>query len=259
MSTITIERDNHVLLIGVNRPEQYNLWNLDVIQDVSRAYRQLADDDDLRCGVVFGHGPRFTAGLDLASVAPLVATGDVSAIIPDDGCDPWDVFAEPCPKPVVVAVHGTCNTLGIELLLASQAGVAAADAKFAQLEVSRGIFPLGGATFRLPMRLGQTGMRYLLTAERFTADDALRLGLVTEVTENGKHLDRALEIAQAISNNAPLAVQASLASSRAAERAARDAAIQTLFDWNPRVAGSADAAEGIQSMLENRPPKFSGT
>ena len=64
------------------------------------------------------------------------------------------------PKPIVVAAHGTCNTLGIELLLASQVAIAADDARFAQLEVARGIFPLGGATFRLPARMRPAGMRY---------------------------------------------------------------------------------------------------
>jgi enoyl-CoA hydratase len=59
-----------------------------------------------------------------------------------DGLDPWNFFGEPCPKPIVVAVHGTCNTLGIELALASQLAVAAEGTRFAQLEVARGIFPL---------------------------------------------------------------------------------------------------------------------
>jgi enoyl-CoA hydratase/carnithine racemase len=95
MDSVTIEEDGPLLLIGVNRPEAHNLWNLEVIQAVSRACRRLADSDHLRVGVIFGHGRLFTAGLDLASVAPLVATGDPSAIFPADGLDPWDFFGEP--------------------------------------------------------------------------------------------------------------------------------------------------------------------
>jgi enoyl-CoA hydratase len=258
MDAVTVEEDGPLLLIGVNRPEAHNLWNLEVIQAVSRACRHLGDSDHLRVGVIFGHGRLFTAGLDLASVAPLVATGDPSAIFPPDGLDPWDFFGEPCPKPMVVAVHGVCNTLGIELALASQVTVAADGTRFAQLEVARGIFPLGGATFRLPGRLGAVGMRYLLTAERFDAATALRAGLVNEVVPEGQHLDRAVQIARMVAANAPLAVQAVLGSARAAERASRDAAARVLLDWNQTVLGSRDAAEGITAFLENRAPDFEG-
>jgi enoyl-CoA hydratase/carnithine racemase len=258
MSIVTLERDRHLLVIGVNRPEVNNLWDLEVIQAVSRAYRSLAEDPELRVGVLHGHGRHFTAGLDLASVAPLVATGQVNAVLPDDGCDPWDLFGEPCPKPIVVAVHGSCNTLGIELILASQVAVATEDSRFAQLEVARGIVPIGGATFRLPGRLGFPGMRYLLTAERFDAATALRLGLVNELVPAGRHLERAVELASIVASNAPLAVQAALASARAAERAARDAARAVLFERNPAIAASADAAEGLAAFLERRSPTFLG-
>jgi enoyl-CoA hydratase/carnithine racemase len=255
---LTLEVDGPILRIGINRPDANNLWNLEVIQAVSRAYRRLADDAQLRVGVVFGHGKHFTAGLDLASVAPLVATGDSRAILPDDGCDPWDLFGEPCPKPIVVALHGTCNTLGIELILASQLAVASEDARFAQLEVARGIVPIGGATFRLPARLGPAGMRYLLTAERFDAATALRLGLVSELVPAGRHVERAVELARVVASNAPIAVRAALASARAAERAARDAARAALVDANASVMTSADAAEGVAAFLERRPPVFRG-
>jgi len=256
-SVVTVEEDGGLLLIGVNRPDANNLWNLEVIQAVSRAYRRLGDTAHLRVGVVFGHGRLFTAGLDLASVAPLLTSGDPTAVFPEDGYDPWDFFGEPCPKPVVVAIHGRCNTLGIELALASQVVVAADDARFAQLEVARGIFPLGGATFRLPARLGAPGMRYLLTAELFDAATALRIGLVHEVVGVGQELDRAIQLARIIAANAPLGVQASLASARAAERAARDAARNVLLD-NRAIFTSADAAEGISAFLERRTPVFRG-
>jgi enoyl-CoA hydratase/carnithine racemase len=257
MSVVTVEEDGALLLIGVNRPDANNLWNVEVIQAVSRAYRRLGDAAHLRVGVVFGHGRMFTAGLDLASVAPLLTSGDPNAVFPEDGCNPCDFFGKPCPKPVVVAIHGRCNTLGIELALASQVVVAAADARFAQLEVARGIFPLGGATFRLPARLGPAGMRYLLSAELFDGATALRLGLVHEVVDGGRHLERAIELARVIAANAPLGVQASLASARAAERAARDAARRVLLD-NRGIFTSADAAEGVSAFLERRAPVFRG-
>jgi enoyl-CoA hydratase/carnithine racemase len=143
-------------------------------------------------------------------------------------------------------------------VLASQVAVAADDTRFAQLEVARGIVPLGGATFRLPGRLGPSGMRYLLTAERFYAATALRLGLVSEVVSGHRHLERAVELARVVAANAPLAVQAALASARAAERTARDAARKVLVERNPTIVGSADAAEGVGAFLERRTPVFQG-
>ena len=128
---VTTERRGHVLLVGVNRPEKRNAWDLDVIRGVAGAYTRLAEDPELRVGVLFGHGEVFTAGLDLPAVAPLVLEGRGGEILPPDLCDPWDLLGEPCPKPIVVAVHGRCFTLGIELALASQACIAAKGTEFA--------------------------------------------------------------------------------------------------------------------------------
>lgn len=255
---VTVERDGHVLSIGVNRVEKKNAWDVDIIRRVARALQDLTDDPELRVGVIFGHGPDFTAGLDLMSVAPLMAEGKGASILPADLPDPWDFLGEPCPKPVVVAVHGRCYTLGIELILASAVAIAATDTEFAQLEVARGIIPLGGATLRLPERLGARGLRYLLTAERFDAATALDAGLVTEVVPVGRQLERAREVAALIAANAPLAVQAALAASRAAERATRDAAGAAVVAAIPALFNSADTAEAISAMVERRTATFTG-
>ncbi|HZJ27084.1 MAG TPA: crotonase/enoyl-CoA hydratase family protein [Acidimicrobiia bacterium] len=255
---VTVGRDGHVLSIGVNRPEKKNAWDVDIIQGVARGLQELADEPELRVGVIFGHGPDFSAGLDLMSVAPLVAGGRGASVLPAGLPDPWDFLGEPCPKPVVVAVHGRCFTLGIELILASQVTIAAADTQFAQLEVARGIVPLGGATLRLGERLGSVGLRYLLTAETFDAPTALDAGLVTEVVAVGRQLERAREVAGLIAANAPLAVQAALAASRAAERGARDAAARAVGVAVPARFNSADAAEAISAMVERRTAVFTG-
>ena len=102
MSVVTVEENGALLLIGVNRPDASNLWNVEVIQAVSRAYRRLGDTAHLRVGVVFGHGRMFTAGLDLASVAPLLRSSDPNAVFPEDGYDPfgpaaWQGRLEPAP------------------------------------------------------------------------------------------------------------------------------------------------------------------
>jgi len=255
---VTVEQRDNLLLVGVNRAEKRNAWNIEIIQSVARAYTKLAHDADLRVGVVFGHGADFSAGLDLANVAPALAGGQAASVLPPGLCDPWNFLGEPCPKPIVLAVQGRCYTLGIELALASQAVIAAADTSFAQLEVARGIIPLGGATFRLGARLGARGMQWLLTGESFDASQALDAGLVSEVVPVGTQLDRALAVAERIAANAPLAVQSALAGHRVAERAARDAAADRLRSDAPALFASKDAVEGMTAMMERRAPRYQG-
>jgi enoyl-CoA hydratase/carnithine racemase len=235
---VTVERKGPVLLIGVNRPEKRNAWDLDVIRGVAEAYTMLARDAGLGAGVLFGHGDVFTTGLDLVSVSPMLAEGRGADILPSDLCDPWDFIGEPCPKPVVVAVHGRCYMLGIEVVLAAQGCVAAEGTVSAQLEVARGIVPLGGASFRLPARCGAAGMRWLLSAEQFSTDEALAAGLITEVVPGGRQL--------------------ALAGARAAERVSREAAAAQLRDLGPAVFTSADAAGALTAMVEKRPAQFRG-
>jgi enoyl-CoA hydratase/carnithine racemase len=187
-----------------------------MLQELALAYGKLDSDAEIRVGVVFAHGDHFTAGLDLADVAPRL-NADGLAMVPEGGLDPWGIQSKPVSKPVVVAIQGTCFTLGVELALNSEVVIAAENAKFAQLEVSRGILPFGGATKRLPRTAGwSNAMRYLLTGDSFDAATALRLGIVNEVVPVGTQKDRAIEIAEKIAAQAPLAVQATLASARAA-------------------------------------------
>ena len=179
LDTVTLERDGHVLAIGLNRPDKRNAFNLAMLADLSRAYALLESDETLRAGVLFAHGDHFTAGLDLVDVGPNIVTGELP--FPDDGRDPWRLDGT-WTKPVVAAAHGWCMTLGIELLLAADIRVAAADTRFAQMEVRRGIYPFGGATIRLPRQTGWgNAMRWLLTGGEFDAAEARRIGLVQEV------------------------------------------------------------------------------
>jgi len=256
---VTVDRDGHVLLIGLNRPRKRNAVNLAVIDAIGEAFEQLGDDPDLRAGVVFGHGDHFCAGLDLAEVGPAVAERGPGALVGSAQYDPFGVWGTPVPKPVVMAVQGIAYTLSIELALASDIVVAGDDVRFAQLEIARGIMPFGGATFRAAGRLGWgNAMRFLLTAEEFGAAEALRIGLVQEVVPAGAQLSRATEIARRIAAQAPLGVQATLASSRLAEQRGPAAAIEQLPEDLARILRSEDAGEGLRSFVERRPATFQG-
>lgn len=256
---VLVERHGHVLTIGVNRPEKRNAWNLATIAAVGAAYQQLADDPQLRVGVVHGIGAHFSAGLDLAEVGPAVAAGGPQALSGASSVDPFGVWGPPVPKPVVMAVQGIAYTLSIELALASDIVVAADDVRFRQLEISRGIIPFGGATFRAQASLGWgNAMRFLLTADEFGAAEALRIGLVQEVVPAGQQLDTALAIAQRIAAQAPLGVQGTLANARVARSEGSAAAVAHLRGLLPGIMASGDAAEGVRSFLERRDASFTG-
>ncbi|HEX8135830.1 MAG TPA: crotonase/enoyl-CoA hydratase family protein [Actinomycetes bacterium] len=246
-------------MIGVNRPDKRNAFDLAVIDQLGAAYERLADDHDLRVGVLFGRGEHFSAGLDLAEVAPVAAERGPAALSGDRRYDPFGVWGEPVGKPVVMAVHGIAFTLSIELALASDIVVAADDVRFRQLEIARGILPFGGATFRAPAALGWgNAMRFLLTAEEFGAEEARRIGLVQEVVPAGRQVERAAELARLVADQAPLGVQGTLANARVARAAAERAAVEHLRGVLGGILASEDAAEGVRSFLERRTARFSG-
>jgi enoyl-CoA hydratase len=256
-SHITTETRGNLFLIGINRPAKRNAFDWSMLQDLSAAFTAYERDAGLRCAVVFAHGDHFTAGLDLPDVVPHVAAGELR--FADGAIDPWAVTGPARTKPLVVAVQGRCLTLGIELMLAADVVVAASSALFSQIEVKRGIFPFGGATIRFVQAAGWgNAMRYLLTGDEFDAAQAYRLGLVQEVVEPGAELERALAIARTIAAQAPLAVQATLASSRTAVHQGFDAAAEGLMPTVMGLMRTEDAAEGFMSFLERRPAEFKG-
>ena len=256
-SVVTVERREHLLLIGLNRPDKRNAVNLAVLEAMSAAYSRLEDDDEARCAVVFAHGSDFTTGLDLAEVGPAVAQG--AQLFPEGGVDPVGLYGRVRTKPVVMAVQGWCLTLGIELLLASDVRIAASDTRFAQMEVKRGIYPFGGATFRMPRGFGWgNAMRYLLTGDEFDAAEAYRIGLVQEVVPPGEQLGKAMEIAGRIASVAPLGVRATLRSAWLAAAGEEEAAKSRLYADAGRLFASEDAAEGVASFIERRAAVFQG-
>ena len=255
---LTVERRGHVLLMGLNRPAKRNAFDIELLMALGRAYERLERDADLRCGVLFAHGEHFTGGLDLAEVGPALAAGSIAYA--HDARDPWRNDGKPWGTPVVAAAHGWCMTLGIELLLAADIRIASADTRFAQLEVQRGIYPFGGATFRLPREAGWgNAMRWLLTGDEYDAAEALRIGLVQEVTEPGAQLDRAVELAERIATrSAPLGVRATLASAQLALAEGESTASARLTQDMVALLGTADGAEGMLSFVERRQARFSG-
>ncbi len=254
---ITTEVREHMMLIGIDRPEKFNGFTPQMFQQLGAAYKRLEDDPNLRVGVLFAHGKHFTAGLDLPKFAATMREG--KALIPNGGIDPFSLSAPYRSKPVVTAVKGICYTAGIELMLATEIVVAAEGTRFSQLEVGRGVMAVGGATVRMTERAGWgNAMRVLLTGCEFTPEDALRYHFIQEIVPAGRELERALELAADIARQAPLAVQATLNNVRRAFLEGPEAAIAEFVAVMQQLALTEDAVEGVKSFQEKRPPVYRG-
>lgn len=257
--TVTIETVGKILLIGINRPAKRNGLTPEMLAALSEAYQRLDEDAELRAGVLFGHGPDFCAGLDLPRFAETFEQG---AVLDVGGEDRVDIFARRAPwrkKPLVAAIKGVTYTAGLELALAADIVVAATDARLAMLEPSRGLMPVGGASYRFIERGGWgNAMRWLLTAEEFGADEAHRIGIVQEIVPPGFELNRAIVIAEAIAARAPQAVQALRANAVTYATQGEAACVAEFGPTSIRLAATGDFAEGVQSFREKREATFTG-
>ena len=254
---VAVERRGGLLLIGIDRPQARNLLDPPILIGLGKAYYQLEHDDELRVAVLHGLGADFSLGVDLAALAAAQASGAFPPRDPEF-INSFGLRPPFRAKPVVVAVQGGVKYGGHELFLACDIRVAAADATFSQGEVTRGVFPGGGATIRLTREAGWgNAMRYMLTGEEWGTEEARRLGLVQEVVPTGRQLDRAIEIAKKIAAAAPLGVRATLASARQAI-GGEEAAFAALLPELTRLGQSQDRKEFLRALQEGRPAVFRG-
>jgi len=254
MEYIKTEKVGHVLKIGLNRPKKMNAFNWQMLAELSEAYTMLDTESELRCGMLYSTSENFTTGLDLADVTPHIMAGE--DLFSSAKIDPLRITGNELSKPLVLAVQGFCLTIGMELLFAGDICLATSSTKFGQIEVQRGIFPFGGATFRLRQRAGWgNAMRHLLTGDIFDGTEAFRIGMVAELVE--EPIYSAMALARQISEQAPLGVQATLKNARLAlydEKQAQKDLTSTAI----QLMQTKDAKEGLQSFIERRQAKFTG-
>lgn len=256
---IITERRGQLLLIGLNRPDKLNAFDPEMIGQLAAAYTELDRDRELRCGLLWAEGRYFTSGLDLAKIIRALPRELVAPMIPRGGVNPWATDGKACRKPIVSAVEGPCYTLGIELILSGQITVASENARFTQAEISRGIFPFGGGTVRWPLAAGtQNAYLHLLTADEFDAAEAYRIGLVQKVVAPGEAKAAAIEIAERIAQQAPLGVQATLASVRHMQSRGAQSALSRLRMSFLRLLLSKDARRGLTAFKARQTAEFRG-
>ena len=254
MEFIKTEKFGHVFKIGLNRPEKMNAFNWQMLNELSEAYTILDNDPELRCGMLYSTSQNFTSGLDLADVTPHILGGE--DLFSNENIDPLRITGKELSKPIVMAIEGYCLTIGMELIFAADICVAAPSAKFGQIEVQRGFLPFGGATIRMPQRSGWTNaMRYLLTGDQFDGNEAVRIGMISELAEEPVAL--AITIATTISEQAPLAVQETLKNARLSLENQEEAK-NSLTPAAIKLMNTNDAHEGLQSFIERRKAQFKG-
>jgi enoyl-CoA hydratase len=249
---VEVERDDHAIIVTINRPERRNAINRAVAEAIAAAMDELDDDPQLRVGIITGAGPAFSAGMDLAAFG----AGELPVI---EGRGLAGVAERPPVKPLIAAVNGAAVAGGFELALACDLIVADRVARFGLPEVRRGLVAAGGGLLRLPRRIPHhAAVELILTGGFLDADRAYALGLVNRIAAAGEALAAARELAAEIAANAPLALVASkriVASSvdwPSGEMFARQRAIAE------PVLASADAQEGALAFLEKRLPSWRG-
>ncbi len=253
---VRVETRGRVLLIEVDRRAKLNAFTPELFDRLRDALTGFDEDDALWAAVLAFAGANTTAGLDLPRFAGRMTAGEASPR--DDRVDAFGVERR-VRKPLVMAVQGITFTIGIEMMLAADIVVAADDSRFCQLEPKRGLAVLGGAHVRYVQRAGWgNAMYHLLRADEFGAARALELGFAQEVVPAGKQLARALELAEEICANAPIAVREIKRGALCYVEHGERAAFAEIGAMRRATAGSADFKEGIASFVERRAPRFAG-
>jgi enoyl-CoA hydratase len=259
-------RDDHIVVITIDRPERRNSLDLYHFRDLAAAWHSFRDDDDLWVAIVTGVPGHFMAGADLKDYIPQItalsekiSSGEVDEI---DGCKLSDGTEAVLRnvrlyKPIIAAIDGPCVAGGMEMLGGVDIRVATPSATFGVMEAKRGLFPGGGTTARLPRQIPfPAAMEFLLTAEAFPATRALELGLLNEIVPPEQLMDRAFEWAQRILANGPLAVRATKESVvRGLSGTLRDA-YKIEQELSQMVFASDDAKEGPKAFAEKRAPEW---
>jgi enoyl-CoA hydratase len=253
---VLLEQRGRVALVTMNRPEKRNALDGQMRCAFLGVMDRIRRDTNARAVVITGAGDKaFIAGADISEF---------------EGRSPVDQFRvmrlptvfealERFPKPVIAAVNGFCLGGGMELALACDIRLASANAKFGQPEVNLGIIPGGGGTQRLPRIVGLGhALRLILTGEMITAEDALRLGLVAEVTSPEALLDRAIALGELIASKSPVAVAAAKEATRAAMSLPLDEGLRLETALFQLCFSSEDKAEGVRAFLEKRAANFTG-
>lgn len=267
--SLIYEKDGHIAKVGLNRPKQLNALDPGILLELYNTWKDINDDSTVRVVVLYSALPNiFCAGMDLKTAIP-VLTG---ARKPENEAEEWIISGWDgsgvgeamlkisfVNKPVIAAIHGYCLTGGFEMVMGADLRVASTDAVFQMREASLGIMPTGGGNIFLPRHVGTCrALEILLTAGNFDAQTLYEWGFLNRVVRREQLMDTALELAERIANNGPLATQGIIRLNRELRmKELKEAFIREVEIGMP-IFSSEDAREGVKAQKEKRKPDFPG-
>ncbi len=254
--TLRLTQDGPIAHLQIHRPDKLNALNRTVRRELMEAVDHLAEDESVRVAILSGAGPKaFVAGADVQEFADR-SPGEQREVY--DRRRVYDALAQ-FPKPLIGAVHGYCLGGGSELALACDLRVADRTARFGQAEIRLGLIPGAGGTQRLARLVGPgQAMRIALTGDMIDAEEAYRIGLVEILVEEGKHVEKATELAQRMARWSPVALRLAKRAIRATQEMPLSAGLELEKELFLAAFGSEDGQEGVQAFVEKRDPEFRG-
>ncbi|WP_059412488.1 enoyl-CoA hydratase/isomerase family protein [Cupriavidus basilensis] len=256
-TTLTVTTAQHVATVTLNRPDVRNAFNETVIAELTGAFRALGSEPSVRAIVLAGNGPAFCAGADLNWMKKMAGYSH------DENRSDALTLAQmlhtiwSCPKPVIARIHGDAYAGGVGLVAACDIAVAAEGVTFCLSEARLGLLPATISPYVIRALGEQASRRYFITAERFGAAEALRLGFVHEVVAAAALDAKVAELAATLAANSPNAVRES--KRLVQEVAGRPVDDDLLAQTAERIAAiraSDEGREGVKSFLEKRAPAW---
>jgi enoyl-CoA hydratase/carnithine racemase len=256
----------HVAVVTIDRPQQMNALDPPTLRQLADAWLRIASDDDIRCAVVTGAGERaFCAGMDMKTTIPASQRFARGERVDDETFAGLRSVATALlagfdlGTPLICAVNGHARAGGFDLMLASEIRYAVAHATFALEEVALGLYPTGNATVLLPRQISWVhAHELLLTARPIGAARALEIGLLNRIVDADKLMATALETADAIAANAPLAVRETRRGIREILHLSLSAAYGRQEEIGAPLRRTADAREAQRAFVEKRRPLWTG-
>jgi enoyl-CoA hydratase len=255
------EREGHVALVTMNRPEAKNALSSEMLVRMYDAWLEIDENPDIRAAILTGAGGTFCSGMDLKAFAGGFEETEYTKRFSEDSDLHWKALLRHFRprKPLIAAVEGFALAGGTEILQGTDIRVAGEGATFGITEVARGLFPLGGSTVRLRRQIPYTiAAELLLTGRRVPAPEAKEIGLIGHVVPDGHAVEKAMEIGQTIAANAPLSVQAILRSLREGAEMTEADALANELELGWPIFATEDAKEGATAFKEKRPANFQG-
>jgi len=261
------EKVGHIAKVGLNRPQQLNALDPGILLELHKTWQDVNADSGIRVVVLYSALPSiFCSGMDLKTAIPIL-TG---ARKPENEAEEWLNSGWDGPgmgeamlkisfvnKPIIAAIHGYCLTGGFEMVMGADLRVASPDAVFQMREASLGIMPTGGGNIFLPRHVGTCrALEILLTAGNFDGKTMYEWGFLNRLVEKERLMDTALELAEKIASNGPLATQGIIRLSREMRMRELKEMFTREVEIGMPIFSSEDAREGVRAQKEKRKPDF---